>query len=99
MEHTFSSREFAVLIGKTVNTLQRWDREGILPSHRGPTDRRYYIHDQCLEYWGLKAKGVGATIVYARVSSQGQKLDVQNQVAALKDYCQRHEFHVIEGVE
>jgi putative resolvase len=48
MEHMYSPYEFAVLIGKTVNTLQRWDREGILPAHRGPTTQRYYTHDQHL---------------------------------------------------
>jgi putative resolvase len=37
--------------------------------------------------------------VYARVSSQGQKPDLQNQVAALKDYCRRHEFQVDEWKE
>ena len=99
MEHTYRPHEFAALIGKTVNTLQRWDREGILPAHRSPTNRRYYTHDQYLEYRGLKAKGAGVTIVYARVSSQGQKPDLQNQLAALKDYCQRHDFTVDEWIE
>jgi putative resolvase len=99
MEHAYRPHEFATLIGKTVNTLQRWDREGILPAHRSPTNRRYYTHDQYLEYRGLKAKGTGATIVYARVSSAGQKPDLQNQVAALKDYCQRHDFRVDEWIE
>lgn len=35
-------------IGKSTQTLQRWDREGILKAHRSKTDRRYYTHDQNL---------------------------------------------------
>jgi putative resolvase len=99
MEHTYRPHEFAALIGKTVNTLQRWDREGILPAQRSPTGRRYYTHDQYLEYRGLKAKGAGMTIAYARVSTQAQKPDLHNQVAALRAYCQAHELHVDEWVE
>ncbi len=99
MEHTYRPHEFAALIGKTVNTLQRWDRQGILPAHRSPTGRRYYTHDQYLEYRGLKAKGAGTTIAYARVSTQGQKPDLQNQVAALRAYCQAHQIQVDEWVE
>jgi putative resolvase len=99
MEHTYRPHEFAALIGKTVNTLQRWDREAILPAHRSPTNRRYYTHDQYLEYRGLKAKGAGTTIAYTRVSTQGQKPDLQNQVAALRAYCQAQQIQVDEWVE
>src|SRR5262249_45160844 len=99
MEHIYRPHEFAALIGKTVNTLQRWDREGILPAHRSPTRRRYYTHDQYLEYRGLKAKGGGTTIAYARVSTVGQKPDLQHQVAALRAYCQAQHIQVDEWVE
>jgi putative resolvase len=99
MENTYSPKQFGALIGKSVLTLQRWDRAGILPAHRTPTNRRYYTYDQYLEYRGLKAKGTGATMVYARVSSASQKPDLQNQLAALKDFCQRHDFKVDEWVE
>src|ERR1051326_3235103 len=99
MENTYSPKQFGALIGKSVLTLQRWDRAGILKAHRSPTNRRYYTHDQYLEYRGLKAKGAGITIAYARVSTQGQKPDLQHQVAALKDYCQRYGVQVDEWVE
>src|SRR5215472_5898671 len=99
MEHTYRPHEFAALIGKTVNTLQRWDREGVLPAHRTPTNRRYYTHDQYLEYRGLKAKGAGLTIVYAWVSTVAQKPDLQNQLAALRAYCQAKDVKVDEWVE
>jgi putative resolvase len=34
-----------------------------------------------------------------RVSSASQKLDLQNQLAALRDYCVRHGFTVDEWIE
>jgi DNA-binding transcriptional MerR regulator len=46
MKNTYSPKEFGRLIGRTTNTLQRWDRQGILKAHRTPTNRRYYTHNQ-----------------------------------------------------
>ncbi|HEY7125838.1 MAG TPA: IS607 family transposase [Ktedonobacterales bacterium] len=99
MENTYSPKQFGQLIGKSVLTLQRWDRAGVLKAHRTPTNRRYYTHDQYLEYRGLKAKGAGQTIVYARVSSNSQKPDLQNQLAALRAYCQAKDVKVDEWIE
>ena len=99
MVTTYSPKQFGQLIGRTVNTLQKWDRKGILKAHRSPTNRRYYIHDQYLAYRGLSADAGGKTIVYARVSSAGQRPDLAHQVAALRDYCARHDYHPDEWVE
>lgn len=38
-------------------------------------------------------------MVYARVSSASQKPDLQNQLAALREYCQRQGFQVDEWIE
>ena len=79
--------EFAKLIGKSVQTLQRWDREGIFKAHRNKTNRRYYTHDQYLEYIGQKASPEKKNIVYYRVSSSGQKGDLLNQKRSLENFC------------
>jgi len=79
--------EFAKLIGKSVQTLQRWDREGIFKAHRNKTNRRYYTHDQYLEYIGQKASPEKKNIVYYRVSSSGQKGDLENQKKAIEQFC------------
>ena len=50
MKTTYSPKEFEALIGKSVITLQKWDRKGVLKAHRSPTNRRYYTHDQYLTY-------------------------------------------------
>src|SRR5437016_14308834 len=34
MEQTYSPQELGKLIGRTTNTLQKWDRKGILKAHR-----------------------------------------------------------------
>ena len=83
MDTTYSPKRFGQMIGRSVNTLQKWDRKGVLSAHRSPTNRRYYTHDQYLAYRGLLAQESGKVIVYARVSSAGQKPDLANQVAAL----------------
>ena len=41
----YKPKDFAELLGVSVKTLQRWDREGILKANRTPTDRRYYTSD------------------------------------------------------
>ena len=42
----YKPKDFAKLLGISVKTLQRWDREGTLKANRTPTDRRYYTYDQ-----------------------------------------------------
>lgn len=49
-EKIYTPKQFGQLIGRSVLTLQRWDRKGILPAYRSPTNRRYYTHAQYLEY-------------------------------------------------
>lgn len=97
MDNVYSPKEFGKLIGRTTNTLQRWDREGKLKAHRSPTtNRRYYTHDQYLAYRGLVAKDAGLTLVYTRVSGIAQKPDLAHQIKALEVYCQQHIIKVDE---
>src|SRR6266702_7613794 len=97
MNNVYSPKEFGKLIGRTTNTLQKWDREGKLKAHRSPTTNRpYYTHDQYLAYRGLVAPEQGLTIVYTRVSGVAQKPDLANQIRALEIYCQQHTLRVDE---
>ena len=84
---TYKPKDFGALIGRTTNTLQRWDREGRLKTHRIPTNRRYYTHDQYLEYIGQKADENKLRVVYYRVSSSEQKNDLESQREALEQFC------------
>jgi putative resolvase len=99
MEHTYSPKSFSKLVGVSVFTLQRWDRNGTLTAHRTPTNRRYYTHDQYLQYRGLVAGSQGKTIAYARVSSPSQKRDLMTQKEALRAYCLEQGIKVDQWVE
>lgn len=84
----YKPNEFAKLINVSVKTLQRWDNDGVLTAYRNPKGRRYYTEDQYQEYMGIqKENKVGKTVIYARVSSQGQKDDLVNQIEFLKTYA------------
>lgn len=41
----YKPQDFAKMIGVSVKTLQRWDRERILQAYRTPTNRRYYTDE------------------------------------------------------
>jgi len=82
---TYKPKEFGSLVNRTTSTLQRWDREGRLKAYRTPNNRRYYTHEQYLEYIGQKANKL--RVVYYRVSSSGQKNDLANQRIALEQFC------------
>ena len=99
MEHTYSPKQFGKLIGKSVNTLQKWDRQGILHAFRSPTNRRYYTHEQYLQYRGLISSEQGKVIAYVRVSSPSQKKDLATQKEALRAYCLEHHIKVDQWME
>ncbi len=82
-----------------MNTLQKWDRKGILKAYRSPTNRRYYTHEQYLRYRGFISSEQGKTIAYARVSSPAQKRDLVMQKEALRAYCLDHGIKVDQWVE
>ena len=86
MKNTYSPRELGRLIGRTTNTLQRWDRQGILKAYRTLTGRRYYTHDQYLNVIGQKAIS-RCIVTYCRVSSIGQKKDLISQRNAVESFC------------
>jgi predicted site-specific integrase-resolvase len=87
------------MVGKSVITLQRWDRDGILVAHRTETNRRFYTHDQYLETIGIKATGDKKILAYCRVSSAGQKTDLKSQVMAVEQYCGAKGYAISELIE
>lgn len=99
MKHIYSPKQFGKLIGKSVNTLQKWDRQGILPAFRSPTNRRYYTHEQYLQYRGLISSEQGKVIAYTRVASPSQKKDLMVQREAICAYCLYHHINVDQWME
>lgn len=87
MEKIYNVTQFAEMIGKSVKTLQKWDRDGVLKAYRSPSNRRYYTHRQYLDYIGEKGSTEKVNVIYARVSTQNQKDDLKNQIVYLNKYC------------
>ena len=100
MKTTYSPKAFGTLIRRSTNTLQRWDREGRLRAHRSPvSNRRFYTHDQYLEYMGLKTESQQLVIAYTRVSGAAQKPGLVNQVKALEQFCTEQAIVVDEWMQ
>ena len=84
----YKTKDFAELLGVSVKTLQRWDREGRLIANRTPTDRRYYTYNQYLQFKGIDTENdTRQIVIYARVSTRDQKDDLQDQVSFLRQFC------------
>jgi len=98
---TLKPRQAAKLLNVTVTTLQKWDREGVLPAFRLKTDRRYYTTEQIEEFMGKSAppKQAGKTIIYARVSSTAQAADLASQIAVLQAHSEAQGYAVDEVIK
>jgi len=80
--------EMAKLLRVSIKTLQRWDNDGKLVAKRSPTNRRYYIYEQYLEYIGINRNcEEKLNIAYIRVSTLAQKSDLENQKKAVEQFC------------
>jgi predicted site-specific integrase-resolvase len=83
----YKPKEFSEMINVSINTLQRWDNQGVLITYRNPKERGYYTERQYREYMGIQEENkVGKTVIYTRVSNQGQKDDLENQIEFLKTF-------------
>lgn len=82
-------KDMAEKLGVTVKTLQKWDNQGILKAYRTPTNRRYYTEEQYLQYIGkpLRGKQTRKNVAYARVSTYGQKDDLADQIAFIRQFA------------
>ena len=96
----YKPKAFAELVGVSVKTLQRWDRDGILKANRTPTNRRYYTYDQYLQFRGIQTENdIRDVVIYARVSTRNQKDDLKNQVEFLKQFCNSKGMIVSQCIE
>ena len=78
----------AEILGVTVQTLRRWERDGqLMPDTKSDGQTRYYDIDKLL---GIKNIESDLTIAYARVSSHDQKEDLKRQAQFLSAYCTSH---------
>jgi putative resolvase len=84
----YKPHEFAKKLGVSVKTLQRWDSSGKLPAKRTVSNYRYYNDDDLRIAKGLQPLETNKkVVVYCRVSSNNQKPELQNQIAAMEVFC------------
>ena len=82
-------KEMAERLGVTVRTLPEWDRKGIFPAHRTPTNKRYYTEQDYLKYINNNSdpkKDKRKVVGYARVSTANQKDDLKDQEEFIREF-------------
>ena len=81
----------AKLRGVSISTLRRWEREGRIRSERTPAGHRRYDAATLEAFSSDRPEPCGVdnrkTIAYARVSSRGQKADLERQKQVLEMFC------------
>lgn len=100
-ERTYTVTEAAKKMGRCVKTLQSWDRQGKLVSHRNLTNRRYYYESELRDALNMEKipQSEKKIVAYCRVSSAAQKNDLASQRRALEEYCIAKGYANVEFVE
>ena len=101
MSTHYTIREFSEIVGVTVRTLQRWDREGRLKPPRTLTNRRYYTDEHIKLVLGTRIENRVSkrkTVVYCRVSSRQQSPELKNQIQEMERFCSKEELAVDEWI-
>jgi putative resolvase len=83
-KHT-STHEACSLLGVHPNTLRRWENTGKIKAIRTPGNQRLYDLSSLIQEEKSK-------VIYARVSSNGQKQDLENQISYLRSRYPNHEL-------
>jgi predicted site-specific integrase-resolvase len=91
--------EFAEKIGRSIQTLRRWDETGELVAHKSPKGHRYYTEDQYLKFIGKSKADSRYSVAYVRVSSPGQKDGLDSQKNYISDYCRGAGIAIDDWVE
>jgi predicted site-specific integrase-resolvase len=95
-------KQAAAYSGVHPKTLQRFDREGILPATgRTASNRRWYSTSDIDAYFGIKSSGFEAArpVAYCRVSSNAQRPDLINQKRILGEFCAARGLVEVEWIE
>ncbi len=87
--YRMSAGDFAKLVGRTVSTVQRWDRDGVLTAYRTAGGRRYYTIEHYLQIKGPITAGRG-DIGYCRVLNESDSKGHDRQRSLINSYCADH---------
>jgi predicted site-specific integrase-resolvase len=86
MNRLLAIGEAAKVLGVSISTLRRWEKEGkLIPESTTSKHRRYDLAKLKPETFHQEDKR--KTVAYARVSSHDQKADLERQKQVLELYC------------
>lgn len=71
----------------TRQTLYRWRRDGVIEYTQTPSGRYVYGLNNAYEVAGEKEITIQKTVIYARVSTSGQKENLERQIKRLKQFA------------
>ena len=94
----------AILLGVSISTLRRWEKEGLFEAHhRTCGGHRRYAKEQIKAFCGgsLAAPKTAKAVCYARVSSHDQKKDLETQKNKLENFAKKHfaDYQVISDLD
>lgn len=84
----YSIGQFSKKVGKHIDTLRNWDKNGKLkPAYVAESGFRYYTEEQINEVLHIKAQTIERKIIgYCRVNTPKQKADLEKQIENVKMY-------------
>ncbi len=101
MGKLLSISEAAKILGVSISTLRRWEKEGkLIPDIRTKGGQRRYKLSSLFPELKRKQDYRRKTIAYARVSSSDQKEDLERQKKVLELYCASNgwDFEIISDL-
>lgn len=85
-------REASKLLGVTVRTIQRWDKEGKIRCVRTVGGKRRVPESEIKRILGIHEEG--KIIGYVRISSHTQKDDLERQIELIKSYAKEKGWEI-----
>jgi predicted site-specific integrase-resolvase len=90
MDEYVTTAKAKKMLGVHEDTLRRWADQGMFPSIRSPGGTRLYNVNKYLNKEQIQDANGKEGICYCRVSSQGQKDDLQRQIQYMQEKFPNH---------
>lgn len=92
MEDFKTPKDASKILGVHWQTLRNWDTNGYIDTIRTPGGKRLYNVTKYLENNNGISHTIKRNICYCRVSTVGQKSDLENQIIYMKEKFPHHEI-------
>ena len=97
----YSIGKFAKLIGRSIETLRAWDKQGkLIPSYRSEGGHRMYSQEQLNEVLQIVKPKERFNLGYIRVSAKHQNSDLERQHDLMELFLMKQgkEFQIISDI-